>query len=417
VARNTKCRVRLLVLLCGALSSCLTVRSFAHDSSPAVASGTLMSADQSPATPEAPQQSGQKPASAEQGPPNEKKNEATDQKKPPSRGSFVIAPLPVSSPAIGTGIIPVLGYIFPLNKKDDVSPPSTIGAAGLFTNNGTRACALGGELYFGENKYKATAGFAHGNINYDIYGPGIFQPEAKLPLEQNGRAFFGEFLRRTWWGFFLGPRFFDGNSAITLQTSNIGTIQVPPGLGIHTTIRAIGIRLQRDTRPNHFYPTNGTLTDFTTDFFSEAIGSKYSFQSYKLRYNKYKSLSENQVLAFDAYFCGTGGQPPFYGNCIYGTGNRLRGYAAGRYFDRYMMTSQVEYRLALPMRLGLVAFGGIGGVIPGSDQFLVRNSFFLPSGGGGLRFTLSKKYHVNLRADIAQGKDGHVFSMGVGEAF
>ena len=47
----------------------------------------------------------------------------------------------------------------------------------------------------------------------------------------------------------------------------------------------------------------------------------------------------------------------------------------------------------------------------------VQSGHFLPAGGGGLRFELSKKYHVNLRADIAQGRDGHTFGMGVGEAF
>jgi hypothetical protein len=47
----------------------------------------------------------------------------------------------------------------------------------------------------------------------------------------------------------------------------------------------------------------------------------------------------------------------------------------------------------------------------------VQSSHFLPSGGGGLRFELNKKYHVNLRADIAQGRDGHTFGLGVGEAF
>ena len=81
-----------------------------------------------------------------------------------------------------------------------------------------------------------------------------------------------------------------------------------------------------------------------------------------------------------------------------------------------MLATQLEYRLQLPLRLGLVAFGGLGGVIPGSSQFVESNKF-LPGGGGGLRFQLSKKYHVNLRADIAQGTDGHTFSMGVGEAF
>ena len=70
-------------------------------------------------------------------------------------------------------------------------------------------------------------------------------------------------------------------------------------------------------------------------------------------------------------------------------------------FTRFMLATQLEYRLQLPMRLGLVAFGGLGGVIPGNSQFL-ESSKFLPGGGGGMRFELSKKYHVNLRADIAQ---------------
>jgi hypothetical protein len=133
-------------------------------------------------------------------------------------------------------------------------------------------------------------------------------------------------------------------------------------------------------------------------------------------FDKYWSLSQNQVLAVNGYFCATGGTPPFYGNCIYGANNELRGYIAGRYFTRYMVASQLEYRLVLPLRLGVVAFGGLGGVIPGNDQFLAKQEF-LPGGGGGLRFLLSKKYHVNLRADIAQGNAGHTFTMGIGEAF
>jgi hypothetical protein len=31
-----------------------------------------------------------------------------------------------------------------------------------------------------------------------------------------------------------------------------------------------------------------------------------------------------------AFLCTTGGRPPFYGNCIYGTNNPLRGYTAGQ---------------------------------------------------------------------------------------
>ena len=104
----------------------------------------------------------------------------------------------------------------------------------------------------------------------------------------------------------------------------------------------------RDTRPNHFYPTTGMFTQFTSDFFAQALGSKYTFQSYRFTFNKYWTVGKNQVLAYNLFNCNTGGDPPFYGNCIYGTNNELRGYEAGRYLDRYMIATQVEYRVSLP---------------------------------------------------------------------
>jgi len=88
---------------------------------------------------------------------------------------------------------------------------------------------------------------------------------------------------------------------------------------------------------------------------------------------------------------------------------------AGRYIDSNMIATQVEYRLALLWRFGLVAFGGLGEVAPSLGDF--RGDHALPAGGGGLRFKISAKYKLNFRADLAQSKDGHTFSMGVGEAF
>ena len=332
------------------------------------------------------------------------------------RGSFVVAPLPISSPALGTGIVPVVAYIFPISKKDKISPPSVFAAAGLITDNGSRAFVAGGQIYFKEDTYRITSAFMHGNLNYNLYGLGSGDSQQKLPLNQTGQAFFGEFLRRIGRKFFLGPRFFSGNSLITQRPFESVTSPLPPDLGLKTTLTALGVRLNRDTRPNRFYPTTGSFFDFTGDFFAQGLGSKYSFQTYKFTFNQYESLSQNQVLAYNLFACLTGGEPPFYGNCIYGTNNELRGYIAGRYLDRYMAATQLEYRLALPKRFGLVAFGGFGGVVPGGNQQF-KESFFLPAGGVGARFNLSSKYHVNLRADVAFGKDGHTWSMGVGEAF
>jgi outer membrane protein assembly factor BamA len=273
-------------------------------------------------------------------------------------------------------------------------------------------------LFLKQDTYEVTAGYVKGNLNYSLYGIGIVAGNAglQLPLEQTGHGFFGEVVRRTVWKFFVGPRFSDANSFLTLRPSSGTTPPLPPDLGINTTLRSLGFRVVRDTRSNHFYPLTGSKLEFTADFFAQALGSKYSFQRYKFSYDKFLSFGKSQVLAYDLYVCDTGGDPPFYASCIYGTAAELRGYTAGRYIDRHMFATQLEYRLSLPKRFGVAGFAGIGEVFAGASQIL-RSNQFLPAVGGGPRFVLSTKYHVNLRTDFARGKNSWTWSMGVGEAF
>ena len=273
------------------------------------------------------------------------------------------------------------------------------------------------DLFMRENRYELKSAYLRGNLNYDLYGLGFFSGNAglKLPLAQTGQVFFIEFMRNIGWKIFVGPRFMTGSSLITVRPTSGETPPIPPDIGFQTNLRAVGVEALRDSRPNRFYPTKGMLLDFTGDFFSQGLGSKYSFQTYKFTFNKYWGFGEKQVLAYNLFFCGTGGQPPFYGNCIYGSNNELRGYTAGQYLDLYMFATQLEYRLVLPWRLGVVAYGGLGAVAPGPAKF--RTNELLPGGGTGLRFLLSKKQHVNLRTDFAWGRNNFTWSMGVGEAF
>ncbi len=283
-------------------------------------------------------------------------------RKKESRGAIVVAPIPITSPAIGSGVVLAGGYIFPFRKEDTVSPPSVIGGAALLTDNGTRGFVLAGEFYLKQNTYHITTIYFHGNINYDFYGVGTVAGDAgqKLPLKQTGQVFLGEFLYRIGGKFFLGPRLIAGNSTITLRPADGSTVPAPPDLGVDTSISALGLRLNRDSRPNRFYPTLGTLFDFTSTFFSEALGSKYSFQSYRSTFNYYRSFGSKQVFAYNLFLCATAGNAPFYGECVFGTNNELRGYVAGQYIDRDMIATQLEYRLELPWRFGMVAFGGLG---------------------------------------------------------
>ena len=242
-------------------------------------------------------------------------------KKANHNGSFVIAPLPMVSPALGTGIIPVLGYITPLPTTDKTVSPSVVGAAGLITNNGSRGFGVGTDLYLKQAVYELEAVYAHGNLNYDLYGVGFENGNTglKLPLEQSGQILFVKLLRKMKWNTYVGGRFINGKSFITLKPTSGEIPPVPPDVGLHTDLRALGVEVWRDTRSNRFYPLKGSVLDFTGDFFAQDLGSKYSFQSYKFTFNKSVSLTSKQVLAYNLYWCGTGGSPPFYGNCIYGS--------------------------------------------------------------------------------------------------
>jgi outer membrane protein assembly factor BamA len=199
----------------------------------------------------------------------------------------------------------------------------------------------------------------------------------KLRLEQSGQLFFFKLLRNIRWDTYVGVRFINGSSFITIKPTSEETPPIPPDVGLHTDLRTLGVEVWRDTRPNRFYPLKGSVIDFTGDFFGQDLGSKYSFQSYKFTFNKYVSLTDKQVLTYNLHVCGTAGSPPFYGNCIYGANNELRGYTAGRCLDRFRWATQLEYRLVLPWRFGLVGFGGVGAVAPGADQWRINQ--FPPS--------------------------------------
>src|SRR5262252_8263920 len=108
-----------------------------------------------------------------------------------------------------------------------------------------------------------------------------------------------EFMRSRLWKFFVGGRFITGNSLITVKPTSGKTPPPPPDTGLQTNLRALVVSLTRNSRPNRFYPVRGSLIDFTGDFFANALGSKYSYQSYKFTFNKYVSLDEKQVLAYN----------------------------------------------------------------------------------------------------------------------
>lgn len=361
--------------------------------------------------------------------------EATPEER---KSEWVIAPIPVRSPAIGAGLEWAVGYVFPFSKQDKVSPPSTVGVGGLFTNNGSRGTAMGGRLYLKEDKYRLTLAGGHASINAELFGLGKVSGDRGLfiPLNTKGTAFFTESLFRVRKGIYVGARFQyrDLRLSIDRQNSELpDDIVINPQPEIADIIDAVrddlfrqktialGPRFQWDTRDNTFYPKHGIFLDSGIDLFAKALGSKFTYQYYKVAFNKYATLTEHQVLAFRGMGCAAAGtRVPVYDLCLFGAQNDLRGYTAGRYQDRRMFATQAEYRMAIPKtgflgRFGVVAFGGVGGVGPKFADIAVDD--MLPAGGAGIRFRLTKKNPINFRIDYGIGKNGGALIIGVGEAF
>lgn len=57
---------------------------------------------------------------SQQGKETAENQENTNKNKKESRGAIVVAPIPISSPAIGSGVVLFGGYIFPFRKADTV---------------------------------------------------------------------------------------------------------------------------------------------------------------------------------------------------------------------------------------------------------------------------------------------------------
>src|SRR5262245_12929761 len=295
-------------------------------------------------------------------PANEPGNEKNKKEK---RGEIVIASIPISSPAIGSGLLFGLGYVFPLNKNDKISPPSTVGGMGFWTNNGSRGGAVMGMFNFREDQYRIGAVAGRGTIYYDLFGIGNSAGAAgiSVPIEQTGSIFLGQFLYRVG-GWHLGPRYQVRQSTVRPELTGEN---LPPGIEIpedelQSKTAALGPQLMRDKRDSQFYPRQGSVFKLGMDFFAKGLGSKFNYQAYQVAFNKYASLSPRQVLAYRVMGCGVGGDVPFYDLCLFGFNNDLRGYYAGQFRDRRMFATQIEYRLELLPRIGVVGFSGVGGV-------------------------------------------------------
>ncbi|OFY71574.1 MAG: hypothetical protein A2Y71_04120 [Bacteroidetes bacterium RBG_13_42_15] len=177
----------------------------------------------------------------------------------------------------------------------------------------------------------------------------------------------------------------------------------------------LGLSWVWDNRDNIFYPAHGMFHQITSIFYFKGISSDYVFNRYKVDLRQYLAVASSHILAIQLFASVIQNSVPFYSLSKLGGQQIMRGYYEGRYRDHNLLAGQVEYRIHLWHRFGIVAFGGLGEV---ADKFRDFHLAALkPSAGFGFRFLFSKEEKVNLRADIGFGKNTNGIYFGIEEAF
>jgi outer membrane protein assembly factor BamA len=328
---------------------------------------------------------------------------------------FVIMPIPMSNPTIGVGLGAAAMFLYPVDKK---SPVSSTTAGAFYTNNDSWGAGVRQTTFLAEDQFRLNGLFGYGNINLDFYGLGTDAGNrgVSVPITEKGFFFMPDVLTRIAGRLYGGVRYrfiqmesdFDLNK---LLNNNINF--EPPTIKVRSS--GAGLVMNYDSRDNPYNAYKGIFLDLNAIFAAKALGGDTDYQIYQAAYNYYHTLAEHMILAYRAFGKFTAGDVPFYDLSFFGVHNDLRGYPAGRYVDKMMFATQLEYRWRFWKRWGMVAFAGVGEVARNLSDFNTQD--LLPSAGAGLRFMVSEVHRVNISVDYAQGKDGGAVYFYIGESF
>ncbi|SNS17676.1 Surface antigen [Sphingomonas laterariae] len=340
---------------------------------------------------------------------------------PSSKPDLVLAPIPVSSPAVGTGLAAAGVLFYNPNRS---AQPWVSGVAGGYTSTDSWGVGLFHSMSFARDRLRFLGLALYGEANLDFYGIGPDAGAAGKSVELNDKAFAGlvdlegqiftkGLLRHLYFGGRVLYMNLDASAAIPLPGR---PDLIPPKLERDSTIAMIGPAFTFDKRDNSTNPRKGVYVQGSLLYGAKWLGSDFDHHKLSIAGNAYFPLAKTTVLAFRKQACSVSGDAPYYDLCLFGQHGDLRGFEAGRYRDGASWAFQLEIRQHIAGRFGMVAFGGVGGIAENAKS-VWKDSTVLGSGGIGLRYLASESANVNLRADLAWGKDGGAFYFGIGEAF
>ena len=328
----------------------------------------------------------------------------------------LFAPIPFRNSQLGWGLAVMAGAIHRFDP-DTTLKPSTGALMGFYSENKSWGLMAIEVARLAKDTWRLRGVASHMDIRYDFFGIGEGAGDAgkSLPIEQPMDFAVGAALYR------IRPSLYGGASLLWMRSE--AKLQEDLGLGIPpqdlATLQLVapGIQAEYDTRDNDYWPHHGSIASFKSNFFASGLGSSRDFQRYVAAWSWYNEVrGPALVLATNLNAAWAAGDTPFWILPSVGTGRYgLRGYTQGRYRDNFMTTAQAELRGHTAGRWGGTIFDGLAYVAPSADE--LDHASPLPAGGLGVRFKLTERYPMHMRADYAWGKNESLFYFSVSEAF
>lgn len=341
--------------------------------------------------------------------------EGDPEKRKKMKPDLLVVPIPMSNPTLGAGLT-VAGVLF--YNPNGSKQPWVSGVGGFYTSNKSYGGAAFHSMAVADDKFHVMlfGGYANVNINFYGVGPSAGDRDVSVKIIDKGIMAMVQGQYRLAENLYVGGRYqlLDLNSSIKNPNPLFPDLNIPKP-ELKSQISGVGPSITYDSRDNQFDPRKGTNITLVGIFNTKGLGSDFSYDKWQFAANGYFPVTSTGTLAIHGGICAVSKGGPFYDLCMYGMAGDLRGYEMGRYRDRASWATQVEWRQKLSAKVGAVWFAGIGGIAPSLGD--IDDTKMLPSAGMGLRYRASKETGVNLRLDLAIGKDSQAVYFGVGEVF
>ncbi|WP_082113345.1 BamA/TamA family outer membrane protein [Kordia jejudonensis] len=333
---------------------------------------------------------------------------------------FIVAPVFSYSPetnfSFGTGA----KYLFKFNGSGKETRVSNMPMSIQYTLNNQFFVYSGFEVFTNQEKWVIEGNLLFQNYPRLYYGIGKNTPDsAEEQYDYNQFLFEPIFLKQMFYRYlFIGAGFRLNHIYNTkFETGGLIDTNRPDGFNGSTSVGA-EVAMLYDSRSNILNAQDGWYFEFTHGEYFKSFGGTHKFNLTRFDLRHYLDTSKNNddILAFHVVGQFSRGNLPFSEYAFFGSSEIMRGYQEGRFVERDLLATQVEYRKTFKnSRWGLVGFIGTGDVYNNVNQFQFKS--LKPNYGFGTRFMIDKAENLNLRLDWGFGRNTNNLYFTIAESF